>query len=159
MARKDNVTGDLFGDAEPDPRNVPHLCTCDDNLVRVSCPVHGEEARRAGRRAGEAGKEEGMERVDQADPDWGAQADRAVAAVARSQATVTADDVRLRLEAWGIRWTHHGKKMGPVMKRAAAAKLIERTDRTVRSSIPSSHARDLRVWRSRVYQPTEGVRP
>lgn len=41
---------------------------------------------------------------------------------------------------------------GVVMTRAAKEGFIKKTDRTVKSTSPTCHARDKRVWQSLIYQ-------
>lgn len=44
------------------------------------------------------------------------------------------------------------RAMGAAMRRAASEGICEGTDRTVRSVRPACHRRDIRVWRSLVFE-------
>ena len=42
--------------------------------------------------------------------------------------------------------THDPRAMGAVFEKAAAAGLIRKTERTVKSKRPECHRRDIRIW-------------
>lgn len=99
---------------------------------------------------GERLKEEGMERVrlQPGGSEFERIAYRAVESCARSYAEFTTDDVRALLERWGTPDPSNPKILGPVMLRAARARLIRRTDRVIKSSWKLNHRRPVTVWRS-----------
>lgn len=98
---------------------------------------------------GAVARDLGILRVETATPDW---QERAVAAIQKLVATMpqlTTDDVWTEL---GREEGLEGRAMGAAMRTAVRKGLIERTERTVKSSRVACHRRDLRVWRSLVFQ-------
>lgn len=91
-------------------------------------------------------RDEALGRVEaNADERWKAEALAAVRHLARMLPEFTTDDVWARL---GDSYPHEPRALGAVMKTAAAAGLIEPTDRIRTSHRPECHARPVRVWRS-----------
>ena len=73
-------------------------------------------------------------------------AHRAVATLASTRVEFTTDDVWALIgEGWA---DAEPRALGAVMRGAARAGLIERTDRVRESSRPSCHRRPVAVWRS-----------
>ena len=66
--------------------------------------------------------------------------------IAAEGAEFTTDDVWSRVNLTGISGGDP-RGMGPVMDAAAAAGLVQRTEKTARSARPESHGRPVRVWR------------
>jgi hypothetical protein len=86
-----------------------------------------------------------------ANPKWVAAAIDALAHVASRLPEVTADDVWDELAGKDVD-TPNGKAMGNIMRNAARAGLITRTDRTVKTRRPTRNRGDVRVWRSRTFE-------
>ena len=101
---------------------------------------------------GDALRDAAIRRVaDNANPDWKVEAVRVVSTVAQRMPEFTTDDVWHLIEEV----THEPRAMGPVMKAAAAAGLIEATDRFKLTERPSRHRAPVRVWKSLVYKETD----
>jgi hypothetical protein len=100
---------------------------------------------------GELGKAVGMSRSYQhADPMWKAAAARAVVAAARRQPTLTADDVMALIPP--SLTTHEKRALGGIMRGAAVAGVIERTDRTVLCTRANCHRAPITVWKSLMFR-------
>lgn len=98
----------------------------------------------------EAARDEAMARSEaHAAASWKQAAAEAVVGCARNLPAFTTDDVHRLLDETGA-VTHDTRALGPVMRNAARAGLIETTDQYVRSSRVDCHARPIRVWRSKV---------
>ena len=98
--------------------------------------------------AAAAARDEAMERVEEhADDAVLAAADTAVKYLASTRDEFTIDAVQYLLDQQGLAF-REPKALGPVMRRAALAGLIEGTDRWVNSVRVSNHRRPVRVWRS-----------
>jgi hypothetical protein len=95
-------------------------------------------------------RDEAIHRVDEhAAPDWKVAAYEAVVQTATELQQFTADDVfdRLNTEAT----THDRRALGPVVIRAARARLIEKANVAPRlSSRRSRHCAPMTVWNSRI---------
>lgn len=98
--------------------------------------------------AGLAGAREGMSRVMKgANPEWVEAVSEIVRSLARSQETLTADDIF----AQGISVeTNDNRALGPIMKRIQKEGLIEPTQTFIKSTRAELHATDIRVWKSLV---------
>lgn len=102
--------------------------------------------------AGQLALDDALGRVEKsADEKWMTAADYAVAHLALRKPEVTADDVWDVLDGMELE-TPENRAMGPVMRRAAKAGIIERTDRTIKTRRPSRNHGDVRVWRSRIFR-------
>jgi hypothetical protein len=98
--------------------------------------------------AGEAGKVEGMARASQAmNPDWQHAALQVLQAAARARPFISANDLWDGIETLGV-FTHENRASGPVMTKAKENGWIAPTDRWIKSSRPSRHQGDVRLWRS-----------
>lgn len=73
-----------------------------------------------------------------------------IESLARQQSELTSDDVWKALADFPNYKTHQPSAMGAMFKRAASKNLIATTDRFVQSARPSSHARPIRVWSSKI---------
>ena len=62
----------------------------------------------------------------------------------------TADDVWELIDGTDV-GTHENRAMGPVMRAASKAMIIQRTDRTIKTRRPSRNRGDVRVCRSLIY--------
>jgi hypothetical protein len=102
---------------------------------------------------GEARKKDGMDRVEaHANPVWSALADDVVHYLARRQKTLTTDDVWARIAQVSPVVTRDNRAMGPVMRRAARAGWVVKTDSTEKTDRPKANRRDIRIWKSRIYR-------
>lgn len=82
------------------------------------------------------------------DKDWSAKAYAAVCDVARSKAEFTPDDI------WetGLEKPQEARALGPVMRRAKNAGLIEKTGRSQATRQPESHGTDVAIWKSNCFE-------
>lgn len=97
--------------------------------------------------AGQALREEALERVERAAPESFMDAAReALEQSCRVSATVTSDHVWNLLAARGIESPPEPRAMGAVFRRAQAAGLIAPLDSWVLSCRPACHRRPLRLW-------------
>jgi hypothetical protein len=105
-------------------------------------------------------KNKALVRVEKnANPRWSEFAFASVHATALRLEELTSDDVDAEIASFNAPHrpvTHDKRALGPVMIRAAKAGLIFATDRIVASNRSKLHNSPRRVWRSRIYQPTEG---
>ena len=85
-----------------------------------------------------------------ADQRWASAATMAVRALAESREAFTTDAVWALLLRMGASIPDEPRALGAVMRRCRDVGWIEPTDRTVLSSRPETHARPIRVWRSRL---------
>lgn len=98
--------------------------------------------------AGETGKAQGMERVEQAaSPDWQRTAQKVLQAAAKARPFISANDLWDGIEALGVS-THDNRASGPAMNKAKENGWITPTDRWIKSSRPTRHLGDVRLWRS-----------
>lgn len=98
----------------------------------------------------EAARDASIDQVELSTAEWQEQAILAIRAVARIQPTITTDDV------WRVLGRDpdlEGRAMGAAMRTAAGLGYVERTDVTQKSKRVACHRRDLRVWRSLIFQP------
>lgn len=118
-----------------------------DALAAPEAPTLDAAASLAGRARGLAAAD------DAADEAWKAHADRIVEHLARSQATLTSDDVW----AGGLPPNPAGSStaLGARFVAAARAGLIFRTDTVRRTEQVRSHGSPMTVWRSRVFDEVE----
>jgi len=95
----------------------------------------------------EARAQEGMARADEHNAEWRTRFDRAIQACASRLALFTADDVWTQV---GDVPDRHGaaSALGPAMRRAVKAGLIEQTGNARKSERPVTHGKWLPVWRS-----------
>lgn len=97
----------------------------------------------------ERAREEAIARVDRnADDDWMDAALQAVTDLANSRESFTTDDVWLLLTNRGVEPPHEVRAMGAVMRRAARAGLVSKTDRVRNSVRVECHCRPVAVWAS-----------
>lgn len=87
-----------------------------------------------------------------ADPDWMRAALAAVHWCATRYTDFTTDAVWERLLLQNVAPPREERALGAVMRHAARRHWIVATDRYVKSARRACHARDLRVWHSRIYQ-------
>lgn len=85
-----------------------------------------------------------------ADSSWKEAADYAIRKVAATRTEFTTDDIWQVLHDMSIEAPREPRALGASMRRAAAAGVIEPTNRIERSARPVCHAAPKRVWRSRV---------
>lgn len=100
-----------------------------------------------------AGREAQQRAEDHADPEWKADAAAAVVWCAHNLAEFTGDDV------WdtGLRRPREPRALGPIMRKAAGAGMIEPTGRVETARFAFDNGGMKRVWRSLVYgQPIPG---
>jgi len=103
--------------------------------------------------AGEQGKANGMAMAwESASPQFREAALQVLKSVARRQPELSVNDLWDGLEMLGIT-THENRASGPAMREAACKGWIECTDRTIKTSRPSRHKGDVRVWRSLLFNP------
>lgn len=93
-------------------------------------------------------RDKGIHRAAAASGNWQAEAAAVIRNLAFGQPEFTSDDVWRLL---GRDAAIEGRALGFALRAAAAARLCEATDRTVRSVRVACHRRPLRVWRSLVY--------
>lgn len=99
---------------------------------------------------GEQLRDEAMSRVDRAAPaDWKELARQAVERVASERDVFTTDHVWLD----GLEKPPEPRAMGPIMRRAIRAGLIEKTGRVVPTIFPEGHAGPRHEWRSLIRTP------
>lgn len=94
-----------------------------------------------------------------ANADWKEYAFARVRMVAERLEELTSDDIEDELCSFLVPFrpvTHEKRALGPVMIRAAKAGLIFATDRVKPSRRSKLHNSPRRIWRSRIFQPTEG---
>lgn len=98
----------------------------------------------------DAERDNAIQQVERnADPDWKEMAYITGYSVARRNSEFLSEDVWQALLDQGVH-THEPRAMGAVMRRLHADKVIEPTDRFVKSPSPLGHGRPSRVWRSLV---------
>ena len=101
--------------------------------------------------AGQAGKEDGMDRVEKnADAEWKEAALKVVHHYAKHNPHVTVNDLWAGMDTLGLT-THNNKASGPVFLKAARNNWIEKTKETDTSSRPTRHRGEVRIWRSLLY--------
>lgn len=99
--------------------------------------------------AGTATREMAIEQIDSnTSENWKAAAMQALQKVAATVERFTTDLVWEVLDGE----PHDNRAMGPVMRRAWKAGLIEPTDQHELSERPQCHRRPMRVWQSLVYR-------
>lgn len=97
-----------------------------------------------------------LEQVElNADDAWKTAAMQAVHDAARALAELTTDDVLAILNTQPVA-THEGRALGPVMLRASERGWIENTGRVKKSLAVSRHRAPKTIWRSRIYQRSNG---
>lgn len=102
--------------------------------------------------AGQMALDDALDRVERnADDEWLAAADYAVAKVALRKRTFNADDVWEVLEGMGFGDPPEKRALGAVMNRAEKDGIAIRTDNFVRSRRPSRHKGPVQVWESRIF--------
>lgn len=98
-------------------------------------------------------RDEALEQVeDNANVEWATLALQSIKELAQLKATITSDDVWERLKNYPNVQTHQPSAMGAMFKRASSLQLISSTDTFVQSKRPSSHARPIRVWKSKLME-------
>lgn len=97
---------------------------------------------------GERGAREGVNRAARgAGPEWCEAAFSAIERCARTMPDFTTDALWLG----GLEQPEEPRALGSIMRRAAAAGLIEKTDRVRKSDRPVCHRNPKAVWRSLVF--------
>ena len=120
-----------------------HSCGHGPEHYAALANLAGYDAARAA-----AAREAAMSQVEEnADAEVSARALQIIEHLASTREEFTADAVFYLLDAEGSVF-REPKALGPIMRRAAAAGLIVKTDRTVDSVRVSNHRRPVRVWRS-----------
>jgi hypothetical protein len=105
---------------------------------------------------GEANKADAMQRVwDHANDHWKQLAYEAVQQLARTRQWFTTDDV-WQVLATSDAATHEHRAMGAVMRRAAKAGLIAKTDRVLPTTRPCANCRPVAIWHSALASTTAG---
>lgn len=100
-------------------------------------------------------RDESLEQVEEnANAEWTALAIQIIKELAATKATITSDDVWKELKNYPDVQTHQPSAMGAMFRRAFSLQLICTTDRFVQSKRPSSHARPIRVWESKLWKGT-----
>lgn len=101
---------------------------------------------------GEAARDEGMERVDEAADDaWKARAYAVLIRVAVASAEFTSDD----LWAAGLDHPTNSKALGPVMAKGARAGIMEKSGREKTTDQATRQAGLARIWKSLIYAPRD----
>lgn len=83
---------------------------------------------------------------------WSALVLQLIGEIASRLPKVTSDDVWGELKNYPEVQTHQPSAMGAMFRRAASLGLIVPTDSFVLSKRPSSHARPIRIWESKLLQ-------
>jgi hypothetical protein len=92
-------------------------------------------------------RDKALEQVERnADPLWKRNAWSVLLMFARTGDTFTTDDVWEYMNKHGMETPHEPRAMGAVMVKACRRKIIEPTDRYVKSQRPECHRRPIRVW-------------
>lgn len=95
-------------------------------------------------------RDESLQQVeDNANAAWTTLVIQLIKDKALESATLTSDDIWLKLENYPDITTHQPSAMGAMFKAASHLNMIVATDRFVASKRPSSHARPIRVWQSK----------
>lgn len=93
-------------------------------------------------------RDEAMEAVEASTAsDWFDEGLECLRGIARRQAELSTNDLWRVLER-----PREPRAAGPLMSRAAALGIIERTGRAVESTIPGQHARPVALWRSLLWR-------
>ena len=98
-------------------------------------------------------RDESLEQVEEnANAEWAALVLQVIKELAYSKEKITSDDVWNELKKYPNVQTHQPSAMGAMFRRAFSLKLICSTDSFVTSKRPSSHARPIRVWESKLWK-------
>lgn len=96
-------------------------------------------------------RDAGIKQVEEnANEEWTQLVTEVLEALARGNFNLTSDDVWVELDRFPHIKTHQPSAMGAMFKRASSLGWIAPTDRFVTSKRPSSHARPIRVWESKL---------
>lgn len=96
-------------------------------------------------------RDKALEQVEEnANAEWTQLVLETIHNLAQGYFVITSDDVWLELEKYPHIKTHQPSAMGAMFRRAASLGYITPTDRFVTSKRPSSHARPIRVWDSKL---------
>ncbi len=99
-----------------------------------------------------AGKADGMSRAKaNASRDWQATAMAVLQAAAKARPYISANDLWDGVDALGV-FTHENRASGPAMTKAKENGWIAPTDRWIKSSRPTRHHGDVRLWRSLLHR-------
>jgi len=130
---------DLFPGPEVDPRT---------GLLKS---VADRRRKQAEAKEAQAARDRGMRRAESGNSKWIAEAVAAVRRVAQTHTEFTADDVWDDLESTADDRPRDGRALGPVMRKAAAAKLCRKTNRVQPCRRKTRHYTEIAVWMSLVY--------
>jgi hypothetical protein len=100
---------------------------------------------------GERLRDASMAQVARANPQWSDYADAALLFVAERREFFSSDAIWAVLGMWSVEEPTDRRALGPVLKRAANAELIESTGRVIKSSRAICHASPKLVYRSLVW--------
>ena len=101
--------------------------------------------------AGQMALDEALDRVERnANDEWLAAADYAVAKVALRKRSLTSDDVWEVLDGMDVQ-TRDGRALGAVMDKAKRDGIIIATGMFTRSRRPTRHKGPVQVWESRIF--------
>jgi glucuronate isomerase len=100
-------------------------------------------------------RDESLEQVEaNANAEWAALALQVIMDLAHRKEKINSDDVWQELTRYPEIQTHQPSAMGAIFRKAFNLKLICSTDNFVSSKRPSSHARPIRVWESKLWKET-----
>ena len=100
---------------------------------------------------GEQARDRAIVQVEQGvGSDWWVQAMKCVKAACLNRQEFTTDLVHAIMQLKKLPEPKEKRVMGALMRRAAKLKWCSPTQRTVKTKRKSAHARDVRVWRSRL---------
>lgn len=98
-------------------------------------------------------RDEALDRVEEnANAEWFAVALQVIQDLAEKLDKVTSDDVWEQLKNHPEVQTHQPSAMGAIFRKACNLNLISATDTFISSKRPSSHARPIRVWESKLME-------
>ena len=96
-------------------------------------------------------RDEGLTKVEaNANAEWCALVMDIIEQLANSQFKINSDEVWTELKRFPHIQTHQPSAMGAMFKKAQHLNYITPTDTFVVSKRPSSHARPIRVWQSKI---------
>ena len=121
------------------------ICHCCKGLGEVcKCTVLDSQSANANR-------DVALEQVESnANSEWTQLTLQIIKNLAESEYEFTSDNVWLKLADYPNITTHQPSAMGAMFKRAVRLNYIQSTDRFIQSQRPSSHARPIRVWQSKL---------
>ena len=96
-------------------------------------------------------RDESIQQVeDNANKEWTDLVLQIIRQLALDKSTLTSDDVWNTLKNYPQVQTHQPSAMGAMFRRALSMELIVASEQFVLSKRPSSHARPIRVWQSKL---------